>query len=239
MLHGASLFLDFDGTLVEIADRPEEATPGPFLLPLLGALRDALEGRLAIVSGRSVATLREGFGLDAFLLAGSHGLEQARPGEAPSMPPRPASLEWVAARLKPFAARHPGLLVEEKTLGVGLHFRGAPALEAECFAICAELASESGLFLQHGKMLYELRPGEGGKGEAVIRLLTETELSEGRPVFIGDDVTDEDGFAAAAAHGGAGILVGQLRPTAARYRLESVPAVHRYLAQCEEQLGKG
>src|SRR3546814_1307485 len=82
LLDGASLFLDFDGTLVELADRPDRVVIGPDLRPLLLDLRDALEGRLAIVSGRSVATLRMAFGLSDFLLSGSHGLEHARPGQS-------------------------------------------------------------------------------------------------------------------------------------------------------------
>lgn len=236
LLRGAWLFLDFDGTLVELAERPDSVSPGPGLHALLARLRDALDGRLAIVSGRSVATLRSEFGLDPFLLAGSHGLEQARPGRPPLSPSPPASLLSVAHHLKDFAAARPGLLVEEKTLGVGLHFRQAPHLEAECLAICAALASETGLFLQQGKMLFELRPGHCGKGEAVLWFLSETELGTGVPVFIGDDVTDEDAFAAAAVHGGSGILVGPQRPTAARYLLEGVSAVHRWLAQSLDRL---
>lgn len=239
LLQDASLFLDFDGTLVELAERPDSVLPSPFLYPLLAGLRDALHGRLAIVSGRSVATLRSEFGLEAFLLAGSHGLEQARPGEPPDAPPRPDSLVCVARQLRDFVTTRPGLLVEEKTLSVGLHFRGAPQYEAECLAICATLATETGLFLQQGKKLFELRPGQGGKGKVVTWFLAETELGKSRPVFIGDDVTDEDGFAAVAGHGGSGILVGPQRPTAAHYRLEGVSAVHRWLAKCREQLEKG
>lgn len=239
LLQDASLFLDFDGTLVELAERPDSVVPSPRLHSLLARLRDALHGRLAIVSGRSVATLRAQFGLDAFLLAGSHGLEQARPGQPPSAPARPSSLPRVARALEHFAATRPGLLVEEKTLGVGLHFRQAPQYEAECLAICAALASETGLFLQQGKMLFELRPGQGGKGQAVTRFLSETELGARRPVFIGDDVTDEDGFAAVAQHGGAGILVGPQRATAAHYRLEGVAEVHRWLANSRTLLEEG
>lgn len=239
LLQGASLFLDFDGTLVELADRPDSIALRPGLLPLLVALRDVLDGRLAIVSGRSIATLRADFGLGGFLLAGSHGLELAQPGKPSAAPERPPGLDMALRRLDAFAAARPGLLVEDKTLGAALHFRLAPEYEAECLALSSALAGETGLFLQHGKMLFELRPGNGGKGRAVTHLLTTRELAAGRPIFIGDDITDEDGFAAAARHDGAGILVGPARPTAATYRLAGVGAVFDWLSQARDGLEKG
>ena len=239
LLDGASLFLDFDGTLVELAARPDEVIVEPRLHRLLDILRDALGGRLAIVSGRSVATLRGAFGLADFLLSGSHGLEIARPGSQPETPVRPSQIDFAQRELIRFAAGQAGLLVEEKTLGVALHFRQAPERQAECLSVCAALAQETGLYLQHGKMLFELRPGNGGKGTAVTRLLAETELEGGTPIFIGDDITDEEGFIAAARHRGSGILVGPPRATAAQFRLESVEAAHRWLSESGEQLRKG
>src|SRR3546814_11081940 len=91
LLDGASLFLDFDGTLVELADRPDRVVIGPDLRPLLLDLRDALDGRLAIVSGRSVATLRMPFGLSDFLLSGIPGLDHARPTQPPEPTERPTA----------------------------------------------------------------------------------------------------------------------------------------------------
>lgn len=239
LLNGASLFLDFDGTLVDLATRPEDVTVDPGLYRLLLTLRDRLDGRLAFVSGRSVAVLRGAFGLGEFLLSGSHGLEIAFPGQEPQAPARPPEIDAAKRELIRFAAGKPGLLVEEKTLGVALHYRLAPELEEDCRALCEDLARGTGLYLQHGKMLFELRPGQGGKGTAVARLLAETELETGRPVFIGDDLTDEDGFRAAADHDGSGVLVGEARDTAARYRLENVEAVHRWLTECAACLRKG
>src|SRR3546814_4421059 len=119
LLDGASLFLDFDGTLVELADRPDRVVMGPDLRPLLLDLRDALEGRLAIVSGRSVATLRLAFGLGDFLLSGSHGLVHARPGPSAESMARPPAITFVLEKLRVFASVRPGILVEEKTLGAG------------------------------------------------------------------------------------------------------------------------
>lgn len=230
LLNGAALFLDFDGTLAPIADTPDDVEVGADLLTLLTQLRDRLEGRVAIVSGRSVATLRS-LGLGDFLLAGTHGLEFARPGAPIDAPPRLPAIDAVEAAFHAFADDKPGLLVERKTISVGLHFRGAPAWAAEAGELARKLAEQYGLAVQHGKMLYELRPGGADKGSALHALMQCAPMAGGVPVFIGDDVTDEEGFAAAAALGGAGILVGPPRPTLAAFSLEQVAAVRHYLAE--------
>ncbi|QGP80146.1 trehalose-phosphatase [Sphingobium sp. CAP-1] len=229
MLHGAALFLDFDGTLAPIADRPDDVEVDDALLDLLARLRDRLDGRLAIVSGRSVATLRE-LGFGDFLIAGTHGLEFARPGAPVDAPPRLPAIDAVEAAFHAFADDKPGLLVERKTISVGLHFRGAPTWGDEAGTLARSLAQEHGLTVQHGKMLYELRPGGADKGSALHALMQRAPMAGGIPVFIGDDVTDEEGFAAAAQLGGAGILVGTPRPTLASFSLEQVAAVRHYLA---------
>ena len=237
LLKNAFLFLDFDGTLVDLAPRPGDVLVDQALRLLLAGIRDRLGGRLAIVSGRSVASLRGALDLGDFVLSGSHGLEMAYPGCPPEAPFRPRQIDEAQAELIRFADGRSGLLVEKKTLGVALHYRLAPVREEECRAICERLSAETGLYLQHGKMMFELRPGNAGKGAAVNRLLAGTEPKACHPIFIGDDITDEDGFLAAARHDGSGILVGQPRITAAHYRLEDVAAVRRWLFEGEEQSG--
>nr|WP_245405613.1 trehalose-phosphatase [Sphingobium sp. Sx8-8] len=230
MLTGASLFLDFDGTLAPIADTPDGVVVDEELLSLLTRLRTRLSGRLAIVSGRSVATLRS-LGLDDFLLAGTHGLEFAKPGCPPDAPARLPAVNEAEAAFQNFAAGKPGLLVERKTISVGLHFRGAPQWGAQAQVLAEQLAQSLGLALQPGKMLYELRPGGADKGSAVHHLMESAPMQGGTPLFIGDDITDEEGFAAARDLGGSGILVGSPRPTLAAFSLEQVAAVRHYLAQ--------
>lgn len=232
LLDGAALFLDFDGTLVPLTDVPEAVTVDAGLHRLLAGLRETLDGRLAIVSGRSVATLRGLFGLGDFILSGTHGLEHARPGEAIEGPARLAGVDLAEARMTAFASSRPGILVERKTLSVGLHFRRAPQWGEACRDLAEALGVETGLAVQPGKLLYELRPGGAGKGEAVRRLMLSAPMTGGIPVFIGDDVTDEEGMEAARALGGTGILVGAQRPTAAQYILEQVSAVRHYLDRC-------
>lgn len=228
LLNDAALFLDFDGTLVPLADTPDDVHVDADLLDTLKRLRDRLDGRLAIVSGRSVSTLRD-FGLGDFLLSGTHGLEFARPGETVTAPPRLPAIDAVEAAFQSFVNDKPGLLVERKSISVGLHFRGAPQWGEEAGMLAAGLAHDHGLALQHGKMLYELRPGGADKGSALNALMQASPMIGGNPVFIGDDVTDEEGFAAAAELGGAGILVGTPRPTLAAFSLEQVAAVRHYL----------
>lgn len=229
LLNGAALFLDFDGTLVHITDRPDGVHVDAELLTLLHALRDRLNGRLAIVSGRSVATLRD-LGLGDFLLAGTHGLEFARAGEAPHAPARLAAIDVAQNAMETFIADKPGLLVERKSISVALHFRGAPLWADACEAL-AEALTADGLVLQRGKMLFELRPGGADKGSALGVLMRESPMAGGTPIFIGDDVTDEEGFAAAAELGGSGILVGPERVTLAAWRLEQVADVRHYLTE--------
>ncbi len=230
LLAGAALFLDFDGTLAPLADTPDDVDVGPDLIALLEDARRFLDGRLAIVSGRSVATLR-GLGFGDFLLAGTHGLEFARPGEGVEAPARLPAIDGVERAFHAFAEDRPGILVERKSISVGLHYRGAPEYEQEASDLTQVLAAEHDLSIQRGKMLFELRPGGADKGSAVERLMQSAPMQGGTPIFIGDDVTDEEGFASAARLGGAGILVGPERSTLAAYRLEQVADVRHYLGR--------
>jgi trehalose 6-phosphate phosphatase len=222
LLADASLFLDFDGTLVEIAETPDAVTVDPALAALLGTLAQALDGRLAIVSGRPVAEVRALLAPAAPAVAGSHGLEMARSGGPVVAPARAAALDVALAAGRTLADAHPGLLVEDKPYGVGLHYRRAPAAAAAAAALADRLAQQHGLVVQHGKMVVELRLPGHDKGSAVRAIMAEPGHGHTRPVFMGDDITDEAGFAAAAALGGVGILVGPYRESAARYRLDGV-----------------
>lgn len=189
-----------------------------------------LEGRLAIVSGRSLAQIDEILGELAaeLLLSGSHGCEHRWEGTL-ARPTRPSSLDYAAAQLSQFAQTCRGLLVEEKSFGVGLHYRMAPDAEPEAQAIAQALASDLGLEIQSGKMMVELRVAGGDKGGPVRRLMLRKPMQGTRPVFIGDDVTDEAGFAAARELGGHGILVGPNRTTGADFALASPLALREWL----------
>lgn len=228
LLRGASLFLDFDGTLVSLADRPDAVRVDARLANLMRRLLDRLEGRIAVISGRPAMQVKELFNVD-LTIVGSHGMERVRGDGSPETLERPASLRLVSASMSELARRHEGVLVEDKPLGVALHFRLCPAAEMDCLRLAECLAGEHGLHLQPGKMMIEVRAGGGDKGTAIRALMREPGMAGTRPVFMGDDLTDEPGFMAVEELSGAGILVGEQRTTAACYRLDSVEATLAWL----------
>lgn len=225
----ASLFLDFDGTLVEIAERPDAVVVEAHLVSLLDRLASRLEGRLAIVSGRGASELATFLGAPGFLISGSHGAELRRANGRVDAPKPTPSIAAARVAIAEFAEGRPGLLVEEKPLGVALHFRNAPEAAASAEALARRIASDTGLVLQEGKMVFELRMAGSDKGRAIATLLSAPPFLGSRPVFIGDDVTDEAGFETVRALSGAGVLVGEPRETAASHRLGSVTAVLAWL----------
>ncbi|HEX8639993.1 MAG TPA: trehalose-phosphatase [Allosphingosinicella sp.] len=229
LLDGAALFLDFDGTLVELAESPDSIRVPARLAPLLDRLRAKLGGRLAIISGRSLADLERHVPLPGLAFSGSHGIE-LRLADGTALPVSvPLGLDEVRERVNRFAAGGEGLLVEEKPAGIALHYRQAPQQAERATGFMRALADEQGWSLQKGKMVVELRPRGASKGDALRTFMSEPEFAGARPVFVGDDLTDEHAFEAAAALAGAGILVGPARKTAACYQLESVPAVAAWL----------
>lgn len=229
LLDGAALFLDFDGTLVELAETPDAIRVAPDLGPLLERLRRRLDDRIAIVSGRSLADLERHVPASGIAFSGSHGLE-LRLADGTQLPLSvPIGLDDVRDEVEAFAAGAEGLLVEGKPAGIALHYRLAPGQEARAGKFMEGLARKRGWTVQRGSMVFELRPTGATKGDALLAFMTEPKFAGTRPVFVGDDLTDEHGFEAAAGLGGAGILIGPLRETAARHRLESVAAVREWM----------
>ncbi|WP_284179066.1 trehalose-phosphatase [Rhabdaerophilum sp. SD176] len=227
-----SVLLDFDGTLVEIAARPTEVFIDPGLATLLHSLVMRQSGRVAIVSGRPIDQLQDMLGdcAKVLTLIGSHGAELKIVNGSLMRPPRPAALAKAADVLSKAFADHVGVLVENKSLGVAVHYRLAPSAEPEVRAILGTFARENGLAIQEGKMMIELRLSGHDKGSAIAALLRHPSFLGHPAVFLGDDLTDESGFAVCESNGGAGILVGAQRPTAARYRLDDVLRVREWLA---------
>jgi len=232
LLLGASLFLDLDGTLLDLIDEPDQVAADEALVRLIGRLSDRLESRLAIVSGRSIEQIDRILGPvgQDLALSGSHGNEHRWNGVL-AQPVRPAALDTVAVQLQTFAQRHPGALVEEKSYGVALHYRMAPAVEDQALAFAVGLAAYHGLELQEGKMMVELRVGGGDKGVAIRRLIARPPMAGTRPIFVGDDRTDEPGFEVCRELGGAGVLVGAPRETSACYCLPDPKAVRDWLRE--------
>lgn len=235
LLDGASLFLDLDGTLLEIVERPDAVRADAALRDLLGQLHTRLDGRLAIVSGRSLEQIDAILGEAAAALAvsGSHGCEHRWRGVT-ARPERPEALDRAAERLRDLVEAEDGLLLEEKSFGVALHYRMNPVAEAKARMLAQELADELELGLQHGKMMVELRVAGGDKGRAIHRLMDRPPMRGTTPVFIGDDMTDEPGFVAARSLGGHGIVIGAVESTAADYRIASPAELRRWLAEAAQ-----
>ena len=228
--HG--VLLDFDGTLVDLVDRPDAVVVDPALAALIRRLRSTFTGRVALVSGRSVAQLEAMLGeaVDDVALVGSHGAE-VRMGPRHEQPDRPQALTSAEESIRTAFAGRDGVVVEVKSLGVAVHYRMAPDAETAARALVQRLASEHGLAVQEGKMMVELRTAGHDKGSGIAALMRQAPFAGSVPVFVGDDVTDEAGFAMARALGGFGVLVGPARATAARFRLDNVAAVRAWLEQ--------
>ena len=225
-----ALFLDFDGTLVDLADTPDGIKVPGHLSGALERKAESLDRRLALVTGRFIADIRKHLPDCRVVVSGSHGAEITSPdgvSVAEREVPRidPAVLD--AAR--DYAARTPGLQIEVKDLGVGMHYRECADRADDIVAFARELAQTHGLYVREGKMLAELTTTDADKGDGVRQIMAQPPFAGAMPVFVGDDLTDEDGFAAARDLGGFGILVGDSRETKARYRLFDVTAVHEWL----------
>ncbi|MEJ0017080.1 MAG: trehalose-phosphatase [Acetobacteraceae bacterium] len=208
-LHQASLLLDLDGTLLDLAPAPD-AVVVPVALPdTLRTLRRLLDDAVAVVTGRPIETVDGLLGDAVFAVAGEHGgAIRSAPGQPvrrPDLPsPEPAWLTE-AARL---VAAYPGTLLERKARGFALHFHAAPnAGPALREALIAMLAGSLDFELMPAVMLWEVRPRGADKGTAVAALMAQPPFHGRLPVFIGDDVTDEDGIAAANGMGGVGLRV--------------------------------
>lgn len=226
-----ALFLDLDGTLAPIAARPQDVRPDPRRTSLLERLAGPLDGRLAVVSGRTLADVDRILEGSVAAVAAVHGLVRRGPDLKVFETPPDRELPRAVETFRAFAARDSGLLVEEKGgLSVALHFRLARG-EADAARDCARaVAAETGLTLQEGDMVEELRTPGATKGDSVRAFMASRPFAGARPVFVGDDATDEDGFAAAQALGGVGICVGVSgRPTLARYRLAGVETALAWL----------
>lgn len=226
----AALFLDFDGTLVPIAPRPDAVQVPPGLPALLEQLQRRLGGALAILTGRPLQEVDRRLAPFASGAAGLHGVELRLTAGAPAFaPPTPETRALLAALRQRFGG-DPRILVEDKRACVALHFRQAPERADECQAALRALAPADRFEIITGHMVVEARPHGAGKGHALRALLGQAPFAGRRPVFAGDDVTDEDGFDAAALLGGYGIKIGP-GATRARYRCADTAALARWLRE--------
>ncbi len=206
---GSALLLDLDGTLLDIAAVPEAVVVPLGLTDDLRRLRGLLDGAVAIVTGRPIETIDALLGNAPYAVAGEHGgAFRAAPTAVVERPDLKSPPEAWLQRAASVAAAFPGAFLERKARGFGIHFRLAPDAGPTIHAALSALVEESPDFeLMRGLMLWEVRPKGADKGHAVRHLMRHAPFAGRRPVFIGDDVTDEDGMREARAMGGTGLRV--------------------------------
>lgn len=234
-----AIFLDFDGCLVDLAPRPQDVVVPPALLPVLHRLWRRSHGAVAVVSGRPVAELRRFLpGLD-MALCGSHGAERSVNGrKTERICVDRDALAAAARRAEAGLMSEAGLLLERKPVGLGLHYRGAPARAAEVSELADRLLPDlPGFHAHHGKMVVELRPDGIGKGNAVADLMRQAPFRHRVPMMFGDDATDEPAFEVANRLGGHSVKIGP-GPSAARHRLGNPRELRRLLARLADREGR-
>ena len=214
-----AIFTDFDGTLVDIAQTPG-AIEVPAELPAeIAHVANCLDGAMAVISGRTIADL-DNYLPASIAVSGGQGTERRR-GDGTRVgltPGRDAEAMAIAERLEYFVRDNPYLLLERKGAAVALHFRQAPDLREACLEAMQDAIRTSRDFgTLEGKMVFEARPLDAGKGAAIVAFMREAPFRGRIPVFFGDDASDEDGFIVAQDMGGVGVKVGA-GDTAARMR---------------------
>lgn len=230
-----ALFLDFDGTLADLADRPDAVVVAPGLVDGLNLLRGRLGGALAIVSGRSIAQIDNFLAPLELPAAGVHGAERRRI-DGVTLHMEHTIPDDIVESLEGFAALHAGVLVEVKPGAVALHYRMAPELEKQCIAAMQHAAAHApGCAVLLGKKVAELKPVSADKGAAITAFLEEPPFKGRRPVFAGDDMTDEGGFAVVQARGGIAIKVGT-GPSIATHSLASPKALRHWIHRITNDL---
>lgn len=226
------VFLDIDGTLLEFADRPDKVHVSDNLLRLIEGAEARLSGAMAMVTGRPVADVDRLFDPVRLPCAGLHGLEARPTVDSPVVREVVHGLDAAGDELRFQFASVDGVIVEDKGPCIAVHYRNAPESKARIETAVSGLVAQLGsdFTMLSGNMVFELKPAMANKGHAVERFMAVAPFADRRPVFIGDDVTDEDGFAAVNARDGISVIVGDRTPTMASARVADIAAVHAWLA---------
>ncbi len=230
--HEWAFFFDLDGTLIDFTDAPAAVLVGEELRLLLERLYRDAGGAVALISGRTIRDIDRLFPLTRMPVAGQHGAERRSALGIVTLHPVPAQrFERMRLRLAAAVSGKAGLMLENKGLSLALHYRGAPRLAAYAHRLARSMLPVAGreFCIQRGKYLVEMRPAGKDKGAAILEFLNEDPFQGRTAVFVGDDATDEFGFATVNRLKGHSIKVGPGR-TAARWRLPNVRAVRAWLA---------
>lgn len=232
----SALFLDFDGTLAELASRPDCVTVDRTLPDLLKKLSTQLAGAVAIITGRALAQADTLMGGTRFPGAGLHGAElRPDPNQAHPVVACIPHIAALAQTLRKHFTEDSRVIIEEKCVAVAVHYRLAPERAAECLTILKAFLGNAELEILLGHSVVEARPRGIDKGSALAALMQHPPFFGRTPIYAGDDITDEDALRTAQSLGGMGIKVGNAISVAG-YRLAQVSDVHAWLRASSQQL---
>lgn len=231
----SALFLDFDGTLVDIAETPDAVHVSPELIDTLAALHGLLGGALAIVSGRQIDALDRFLEPLALPSAGEHGVQRRNARGVLEEQAAP-DLAAVVQAANALSMEYPGVIMERKHAAVAVHYRLAPHWEDACrSAMLAVIAHSPRLEVLFGKCVVEVKPAGINKGIAIEAFMQEAPFQGRTAMFFGDDTTDESGFTAVQRMNGAAVKVG-IGPSGALHRVADPAAVLQWLTAARDQL---
>jgi trehalose 6-phosphate phosphatase len=236
-----AILLDVDGTLLDFADDPLSVRPGGTLLTLLHALHQALDGALALVSGRELADLDRLFNASRWAAAGLHGLQlRHADGSCRNFAVAPADQARMRDATHALARRFEGVQLEDKQVAIALHCRRAPAQLPALHEAAATLMKRlPGYELQPGNLVLEFKPIGMDKGHAVLELLRHAAFAGRRPVYLGDDLTDEHAFASINSRHGLSVRIGTREPSLAQFTLPGPAAAEAWLSHVLDALTHG
>lgn len=235
-----ALFLDVDGTMLDYAARPELVRVPPSLRKALEMLTVALDGALAIVTGRRIDDVDQLLAPLRLPIAGQHGAEIRRDHTRCAFAPAPAVLEAILAPVYALARREPSIWVENKGFSAAVHYRGSEAERDALARLLTEAIERHGTAfkLMPGHLVFDVAQRVVHKGSAVDWFMASAPFAGRMPVFIGDEGTDEDGFAAVLARGGHAIRVGHDGDSVAQDRVGSPAELRAWLSQSAEALAQ-
>ena len=233
-----ALFLDVDGTLLEFCNNPDDVYPGVELNLILKSLSSLLKGALALVTGRRVLEIDRIFHPLQLPVGGQHGLEH-RDAEGNFKLVKSLKFpENIRSQIQCFGERYPECAIEDKSLTMAIHYRRAPKLEEKVLKFVNKLIEgEKHFHAISGNMVLEIKPLGVDKGQSIALFMENEPFIDKLPIFIGDDVTDEDGFRYINANNGISIKVGTRTSSLARYNLNNVNAVHDWLGNLCKEMG--
>jgi len=233
-----ALFLDVDGTLLEFCNNPDDVYPGVELNLILKSLSSLLKGALALVTGRRVLEIDRIFHPLQLPVGGQHGLEH-RDAEGNFKLVKSLKFpENIRSQIQCFGEIYPECAIEDKSLTMAIHYRRAPKLEEKVLKFVNKLIEgEKHFHAISGNMVIEIKPLGVDKGQSIALFMENEPFVDKLPIFIGDDVTDEDGFRYINANNGISIKVGTITSSLARYNLNNVNAVHDWLGSLCKEMG--